>query len=130
VGQPQKHSRESFFRGGSQQMRNVILVVLDARQQICHQRIRGLIPCAKYLEHLFFFDGSYGTGGQRNGRGHAKGIARKAQFAKKITHAQDRGNCGRLMFRLGGEANSALLNVEEGVGWHPLLVDVLLFPII
>lgn len=111
-------------------MRNVILVVLDARQQIRHQRIGGLIPFAKYLEHFFFFDGSNGTGSQRNGRGHAKGIARKAQFTKKITYAQDRRDCRRLVFRLGGEADPSLLNIEESVGRHSLLVDVLLFPII
>jgi hypothetical protein len=36
VGQPQKHAREPLIRSGSQQVCDVILVVLDAGQQIGH----------------------------------------------------------------------------------------------
>ena len=38
------------------------------------------------MQHLFFLDRTYGAGGQRDGRGHAKGITCKAKFAKEIAH--------------------------------------------
>src|SRR6202011_5329648 len=76
-------------------------------------------------EHIFFFDGAYGAGGQGNGGGHTKGIAREAKLAKKIMHAQNGGNRRWLMFRLGGEPHAAFVNVEERVGRRALFVDVL-----
>ena len=68
VRQPQEHARQSLFRRGSQQVRHVILIVLDAGLQIGHQGIRLLILFSKYLEHLCFLNGTYGAG-QRDGRG-------------------------------------------------------------
>src|SRR5882672_5012648 len=39
VRQPQQHPRQPFFRRGSQQVRHVIPVLLDAGQQVRHQGI-------------------------------------------------------------------------------------------
>jgi hypothetical protein len=89
VRQPQKHAREPLVRRGGKQVCDVILIVLDAGQQIAYQGIGQLIFSADQLEHLFFLDGTYGAGSQRDGGGDAKRIAGEAELAKKIMRAQD-----------------------------------------
>ena len=107
----------------------MVLIRLDAGEQIGHQGIGRLILFAKNLKHLFFPDGTYGAGGQGNGRGHTKGITRETKFAKEIVRAQDRGNCRWLVFGSGREAHPSFLNIEKRVSTRTLHIDVLLFPI-
>jgi hypothetical protein len=130
VGQPEQHARQPLFRGRSQQVRHVIPVVLDAGEQVGDQGIRGLGLLANQLEHFFFLDGTDGTAGQGHSRGHAERIASEAKFAKEIMDAEDGGNGGWLMFRAGGEANAALLDVEKRVGRLTLFINILFVPIV
>jgi len=71
----------------------------------------------------FFLDGTYGAGGQRDGRRHTKWIACEAKLAKEITHPRDGGDCRWLLFRPDTEPYPSFLNVKERVGWRALLID-------
>lgn len=106
-------------------MRYVILVVAETRQEIGHERIRGLILLAEHLEHLLLFDDTYGAGGQGDRRGHAKGIASQAKLTKKVICAQDGSDRKGMVFCASGEAHASFLNVKGGVGRGTLRVDVL-----
>jgi hypothetical protein len=125
MGQAQEDAREALFRGGSQQMSYVIAIVADARQQIGHERIGGLILLAKQVEHILFFDGADGTGGQCNSGGGAKGIAGETKLAKKVMRAQDVGYREGMILRPSGEPHASFLNVEKSMGRGALGVDIL-----
>jgi len=89
----------------------------------------GLILPANHVEHIVFPNCANGAGGQRDSRGHPKGIVGEAKFPKKVTHSQNCRNCCWAVIPSSRELHSSFLNVEKRLGGFALRVDVLLLPI-
>ena len=129
VRKPQKHVGQPLFRGGGQQVCDMIPIVLDVGKKMRQQGARSFTLSANHFQHLVFLDDANGAGRQRDSRAHTQGIVCEAKLAKKITYTQDCGNSRWPLASSGREAHPSFLNIEKRIGGFTLRVDVLLLPV-